>query len=390
MMKILITSEVFTPIINGVVTSITTLKKSLEARGHKVKVLTLGNVKTSSHSSDVYRVQSLSLENIYPGVRFTFSLDDKILTDILSWKPDIIHSQTEFSSFWIAHKLAKKINIPLIHTYHTIYEDYTHYFSPIKAWGKKGASIFSRMVLSHTDAVIVPTRKVFNMLDQYGIKQPFHIVQTGIKLDSYRLSFSNIEKIVLRNKYGIPKENTLLIAVGRTAKEKNLTECLEYVARLRNSSISLMIVGSGPFLPTLKKQAKEFEIADQVIFVGMISPNKFPLYYKLGDIFVSASSSEAQGLTTIEALASGTPLICRKDQSLENVLINGFNGYEYKDFAQFKKAVHTLTKNKDLYFTLSENAKAFAYKKYSDKAFAQKVEQIYQKYLYTPIHSFNF
>ncbi|WP_158413490.1 glycosyltransferase [Gracilibacillus boraciitolerans] len=136
-MKILITTECYIPVINGVVTSIVNLRKELQILGHDVRVLTLSTTNKSFQESDIYYMSSLSMGKIYPGARISLSTHHSYLEEMIKWQPDIIHSQCEFSTFRIAKQIAKTINIPIVHTYHTVYEDYTHYFSPTHKWGEK-------------------------------------------------------------------------------------------------------------------------------------------------------------------------------------------------------------------------------------------------------------
>ena len=128
-MKILITNEWYTPTINGVVISIVTLEKELKKLGHDVRILTLSNGIKSYKRDHVIYIRSIGAEKIYPGARIAFSKDNQYIEEIIEWKPDIIHTQCEFSTFRIAKHIAKKCAIPIVHTYHTVYEDYTHYFS---------------------------------------------------------------------------------------------------------------------------------------------------------------------------------------------------------------------------------------------------------------------
>lgn len=84
----------------------------------------------------MFSVPSLGVGKIYPGARFALSTNEDILAEVIHWEPDIIHTQCEFSTFRMAKQIAHYLDIPIVHTYHTVYEDYTHYFSPTKTWGK--------------------------------------------------------------------------------------------------------------------------------------------------------------------------------------------------------------------------------------------------------------
>ena len=123
----------------------------------------------------------------------------------------------------------------------------------------------------------------------------------------------------------------VLISLGRLGTEKSLDELINRFAaavKMRDDFV-LLIVGDGPARAELEKQAKELGIANRVIFTGMVPPEKVHEYYQLGDIFVSASTSETQGLTYVEAAANRLPLLCKQDLCLRNVLLPGENGYEF-------------------------------------------------------------
>ena len=142
-MKVLITTDTFTPTISGVVTSVINLNKELVRMGHDVRILTLSHGNYSSKQDNVYYIKSFGV-NVYPNMRATVSFNDKYLKEILEWGPDIIHSQCEFFSFVFAKRISKKLNIPIVHTYHTMYEHYTEYVLKNKTVGKKLVSAFSK------------------------------------------------------------------------------------------------------------------------------------------------------------------------------------------------------------------------------------------------------
>ena len=169
-MKILITSDWYLPAVNGVVTSVKNLRRELEARGHEVRVLTLSQNRHSCRKDGVTCLGSVAAGLIYPGARLRTALAGKWVREIVEWGPDVVHSQCEFSTFFLARRIAEELDIPLVHTYHTVYEDYTHYFSPNVRFGKKAAAVFTRWAASHTDCLIAPTAKVRLLLQGYGVK----------------------------------------------------------------------------------------------------------------------------------------------------------------------------------------------------------------------------
>lgn len=376
-MKILITTEWYTPVINGVVTSVVNLQKELQKLGHEVRIITLSENKKSFQKDGVTYISSIGAGKIYPGARLALSTDNKYLKELAKWHPDVIHSQCEFSTLLIARQIAKKLHIPIVHTYHTVYEDYTHYFSPNEKWGKAMASLFTKKILNNTKCVIAPTEKVRSLLIGYGVKQRIQVVPTGIDLKRFELQIGNVQKQKQREKIGIPVGNNVLIYVGRLAKEKNLEEIFSFMARLNNPKLSLLMVGDGPHRQALEKYAQNLDISKNVVFTGMISPQDIATYYQLGDIFVSASNSETQGLTYIEALANGIPALCRKDACLDHVVEDGINGWQYTSFEQFVAMLDYILNEEGQYKRLCENARAGAIRNFSSSVFAKKVEQIY-------------
>lgn len=381
-MKILITTDWYLPVINGVVTSVVNLERELRKKGHDVKILTLSGEHHSRKKDNVYYIKAINVGKIYPNARVSFFLHDKYLEEIEKWNPEIIHSQCEFTSFIFAKKIANKLNIPIVHTYHTIYEDYTHYFSPNEKIGKKAAAVFSRKIINQVQCVIAPTQKVRDLLIKYGIKkEKIYVVPTGIDLRDFHINLSCKEKDDRKRALGIPVNHKVLVAIGRLAKEKNLEQLFHYFSQLPRRDIHLLIVGDGPHRKALEKTIDKLGLEEKVIFTGMIPSKEVPYYYSLGDIFVSASNSETQGLTYIEALASGLPSVCKRDSCLENVIIDGQNGFQYNSFLSFQRAVDFILQSKENYAILSANAKSVS-KQYSTEVFAGKVEKIYRKELY--------
>lgn len=390
-MKILLTSDWYKPIVNGVVTSVVNLKKELEERGHEVKVLTLSPIYQSYEKEDVYYIKSLNLEMIYPNARATLPHAEGLIQELIHWKPDIVHSQCEFMTFSYAVKISKKCKCPLLHTYHTIYEDYIHYLpgglSTYKfgvAFEKKLVAQFSKSILNKTDQIIVPTEKVEKILEKYEVEEPISVIPTGIDLKNFQKKITKEECQNLKKQWNIPLKNKVLISVGRLAKEKNLEEILNYFARLiyeeGKQDLTLVIVGDGPDRERLEEISEKLSLTGKVIFTGMVNPQDVGIYYQLGDVFVCASNSETQGITYIEALASGRPALCRKDECLNQVITDGYNGFQYETYEYFKIHLEYIledeTRKEEMGFSAKETA-CF----YSTWNFCTMAERLYKEVL---------
>lgn len=376
-MKILITTDWYSPAVNGVVTSVLNLRRELELRGHEVRVLTLSQDLHSSVQDGVTRIGSVAAGLVYPGVRLRTALAGRWVRELVEWGPDVVHSQCEFSTFFLARRIAEELNVPLIHTYHTVYEDYTHYFSPSVRLGRRAVAALSRWVAARTDCMIAPTGKVRALLQGYGVRTPVFVVPSGIDLRRFQRPPVPGCRASLLAALDIPRENLVLVSVGRLAAEKNLDELLRFLVAMDDQAVTLLLVGDGPYRSQLERAAAELGLrAPQVVFAGMVPPQQVAEWYQLGDLFVSASSSETQGLTYVEALAAGVPALCRADPCLDGVIRDGENGWQFRDFSDFMKKLDAFRAHPEQRQTLSEQA-ALSAKDYSAEEFARRVEAIY-------------
>jgi len=378
-MKILIASDWYTPAVNGVVTSVLNLRRELQRRGHEVRVLTLSQSRSSREEDGVTYLGSVPVGVIYPGARLRTALAGKWIRDLVAWGPDVIHTQCEMSTFFLARRIAEEPDIPLVHTYHTVYEDYTHYFSPSQRLGKKAVAVLSRKVSRMTDCMIAPTEKVRSLLEKYGVDCPVYVVPSGVDLSRFRETPEPETFEVLRRKAGIPENARVLVSVGRLAEEKNVEELLRLRARLGPGGITLLLVGGGPWRSHLEELAAELGLGTpDVIFTGMVPPEQVPLWYRMGELFVCASTSETQGLTYAEALAAGVPALCRQDPCLEEVIRNGENGWQYRSEEEFLEKLELFLGDTQLRKKMSAAALASA-ENLSAERFAQRAEAIYQE-----------
>ena len=380
-MKILIASDWYSPTVNGVVTSVLNLRRELLEQGHDVRVLTLEQSGSFGRTDDaVYYIPSFSVGKIYPDARFMSTMGGAEVKEIMEWYPDIIHTNFEFSTFALAQRIAKQLHIPIVHTYHTVYEDYTHYFSPNRAFGKVTVRRLSKKILSKTDAVIAPSEKVKSLLESYEVEKPIYTIPTGIdlKVHSEHVCKKSIDE--LKRRLSISENDFVVLSLGRLAKEKNVDEIIRNVAEMDSEGIKMVIVGDGPDRERLENLAKECNLANKVIFAGMVEPDKVNEYYQLADVFVSASTSETQGLTYIEAIANGLPVLCKKDACLDAIIFDNQNGMQYEDRIGFAEFLRWLMETPDLTRTMGKSSCRIA-ASFSAVDFADKVFEIYTETL---------
>ena len=380
-MKVLITTDLYTTATNGVVTSVRNLSRELLDAGHEVKILTLSDTIHSHKEGDIYYIHSMPLK-VYPDVRMPLprsSHSQKLLKEIILWKPDIIHSQCEFFSFHYARRIAKRTGAPLVHTYHTQYEQYVSYVLPGRWAGDFLVKNFSRIRLKKVDIIIAPTAKMKQVLEDYGVKNEIEIVPSGIRLQQHRGRMTAEEREQMRQVLGIPQEHQVVLNLGRLGTEKNLDEVVRLFSLQlqRQPNLTLLIVGDGPAREKLARQAEELGIRDHVIFTGMVEPDQVQKYYQLGDVFVSASTSETQGLTYIEAAANGLPLVCREDPCLKGVISQGENGYTYTSPDEFLDEMDKVLADPDWCVCAGQKSEQIA-SAYSTEQFAQNIEAVYE------------
>lgn len=379
-MKILLTSDQYAPVVNGVVTSLLTLRRQLESQGHTVRVLTLSGDLHTTRYDGVLALGSVDAGLIYPGVRLRRPAVGHAVQELIEWGPDIVHSQCEFSTFPLAKRIARACGVPLVHTYHTVYEDYTHYFSPSRRCGRWLARTFTRRVTAGADMVIAPTPKVQALLRSYRVAAPIAVLPTGIELARFQAPLPVGQQTALREWLNIPAGNTVFVSVGRLAKEKNIDELLAARAALgADAPVTLLLVGDGPDRPRLEQKAVALGLGcGQAVFAGMAPPARVAAYYRLGDVFVSASGSETQGLTYIEAMACGLPLVCRADPCLQGVLQDDVNGWQYHTPAELQERLCTLLQNPPLRQAMGRRSAQMA-ELYCAQVFGQRAAELYRQ-----------
>ena len=378
-MKVLITTDLFAVSTNGVVTSVRNLMEELEKKGHEVRILTVSEKLKSHVDGNVYYIKSLPLGVVYPDVRMPISYHHRYLRELIDWKPDVIHSQCEYFSYHFAAHISKKTGAPIVHTYHTLYEQYVTYVLPSQRLGSYIVAKLSKLRLRNAEAIVAPTQKVEHVLRDYGIRNPIHVIPSGIALEQHQDRISEEERMLRREQLGIPADHTVLLNLGRLGTEKNLTELIELLAVTlpHNPKLTLLIVGDGPARKELEELAMNLGLKDHVIFTGMVEPSEVHKYYQLGDIFVSASTSETQGLTYIEAAANGLPLLCRRDPCLDDVLVEGQNGFEYEAEEEFCHLLDIILQNPEWCHVAGAQSAQIA-SGFDKTSFAQRIEDVYE------------
>ena len=338
-MRIGLFTDTYFPQVSGVATSIRTLKTELEKQGHAVFIFTTTDKDVNRYEDwQIIRIPSVPFF-AFKDRRFAYRGFTKALEIAKQYQLDIIHTQTEFSLGLLGIWIARELKIPVLHTYHTQYEDYVHYIAKGMLIRPSMVKYLVRGFLHDVDGVICPSEIVRDLLSDYKVKVEKRVIPTGIELAKFdRPEIGPQQLSDLRARLGIEEDEKMLLSLSRVSYEKNIQAVLEaFVDVLQeNQKVKLVVAGDGPYLDTLKKQAQDLKIQNSVIFTGMIAPSETALYYKAADFFISASTSETQGLTYLESLASKTPIIAHGNPYLDNLINDKMFGtlyYEDGDLA---------------------------------------------------------
>ena len=381
-MRIGLFSDTYPPFINGVSTSVLMLKKGLEKLGHKVFVVTVNS------ESFAYREEEnvLMIPSVPIGLfdyRISGIYPIKARKIIKSWNLDVIHSHTEFGIGTFARLISKQYNIPLVHTYHTMYEEYIYYITKgyFKGTSKKLVEYLTLFLCDKTiDELIVPTKKAYELFkNKYNVKRDVHIIPTGIEVERFYKENTNEKEVLeLKKELGIKKDDFVILNIGRIAKEKNIEFLINAHKSLikKNKRAKLVIVGDGPGINDLYKLVDKYGLEKNVIFTGKVPWDSVAKYYLISDIFTTASKSETQGLTVVEAMAASKCVVTIKDESFENVITDKKDGFFFKNEKEYIDLINELSKNAKLREEVGKNALKTA-NEYSSISYAKKVLEVY-------------
>ena len=385
-MKIGIFTDAYEPHISGVTTRIKMLKTALEKMHHEVHIVT-ANLDNNKFIYDK-KNKIIYLPGIKTGIyetKLTGIYSKKAMKIIKEWNLDVIHSQTEFGVGYFSRIVAKKLSLPIVHTYHTLYEDYVHYVTHghFDNFAKKLAIKITKYYCEkRCDELIVPTDKIKDLfINKYNIIKQVNVIPTGIDIDKFKITPSMKKNIqTIKNKYKIKDTDFVIGSVGRIAPEKSFDKLFYNIKDMIkvNTNIKVLLVGGGPDLDNLKKLTKKLNLENYVIFTDKIDYDLVPTYFNIFNVVVSFSKTETQGLTIIEGLAASKPTLCIEDDSFRAMIEPNYNGYLFKNDTEFKNYIFKLMNDQKLYKDMSTNARNSTYK-YSKEVFAADILKVYHK-----------
>ncbi len=372
-LSIIFVTNNYLPYQGGVVSSIKTHTNELRKLGHKVTVITLDFQKNLPQEPDTIRLWC-PIRFIYKNnpMAIPFFARQAIKKIVEQLNPDLVHTHHPFLLGTLALQTTKKLDIPIIFTFHTLYHHYLHYI-PLPIWLTK--PVMHRLVrffCSQVDGIIAPSKSTHGYLQQYNLSTPIHIIPSPISSIFFTTPLSHPK----------PTKKFQLLSVSRFTKEKNMPFLIDVITLLKHTHCNLKLVGYGAEYEFLKHYAYEHKklTLDQLQFIE--KPNKQELVnlYAQADLFLFASTSETQGLVMLEAMAQKTPVIAVKGPGQNDVIIDAFNGFLVANQKEMVEKINHLMHNKDLYTTLQHNALTTA-QRYQAPVLIEELLNFYRRFL---------
>ena len=379
-MRILMVSDVYFPRVNGVSTSIQTFRRGLHAAGHETTLIAPAYpVEPQSSDDDVIRIPSRYLPRDPEDRLMKPSAIRSLIPSLRDRHFDLVHVQTPFVAHYEGVRIARALQLPVVETYHTYFEEYLHHYIPLlpRALMRYAARRFTRSQCRMLDAMVVPSGAMEKALQAYEVACPMHIIPTGMEMER----FAGGDGARFRERLGIGADQPTLVHVGRVAHEKNIDFLLRMFARvLANQPDTILIIaGEGPALAHCKSYAMSLGLMANMRFVGYLQRDTELLdCYKAGDLFVFSSKTETQGLVLLEAMALGTPVVSLAYMGTADI-VNAERGARVapEDEAGFAQIVVQLLRDPEQRAALSHEAKIYA-ATWSSEAMVTRLVSLYR------------
>lgn len=330
-MNILMMTNTYSPHVGGVARSVGTFTQYYKQCGHRVIVVAPKFENAPELEQDVLRIPAIQNFN---GSDFSVVLPvPGLLTSALeAFEPDIVHSSHPFFVGSMALRVARKFEVPLVYTHHTMFEDYTHYI-PLE-WErlKKFVINLSSGYANMCDFVFAPSTSVKKLLEQRGVSVPVEVVPTGIDCDNFR--HGNAKGF--RSRHAIDPDSFVIGHLGRLAEEKNLAFLARSVCGFmtEHRQCVFLVAGYGPAAAVIKDIAQEFSLLERCRFVGKLKGTDIVDAYHAMDVFAFSSKTETQGIVLVEAMAAGRPVVALDGPAIGDIVTDGINGLLVADQSQ--------------------------------------------------------
>lgn len=355
-LRVAMFTNVYLPVTNGVVVSVESFRKALTQLGHHAFIMAPSCGEIEDRAPYVFRYPALELPmQKYPLTLPVSPYVDQVLRNL---KPQVLHANHPALLGRVAERKSEELDLPLVFTYHTRYEDYSHYANPLPQESvKEFIQTWLGEFMTRCHHLVVPSQSIKDLLrETYDFSGPISVIPTGVDLDN----FAPRDRAEARRQLGWPQEQKVFISVGRLAKEKNFDLLLQAFAQLEDPSSRLVILGSGDELGALQKKAAELGLGDRCFFAGSVAHKDLPNYLAAADVFAFASVTETQGLATLEAMASGLPVAAVDASGTRDIVSGECAQLTAADPEALSQAMRTMGQAENLSAVARERAGRFS------------------------------
>jgi len=327
-MHIAFFTNFYLPVVNGVVRSVESFREELTREGNNVFVFTHNFPDHEDQAPFIFHFPSLVLpmEVNIPAVIPVSSFVDQLLPSL---KLDVVHTHHPILLGQTAARKAHELNLPLVFTFHTRYQEYTHYIpvpqDVFQEFLKDTVQTWLVDYMQQCQHIVIPSESMKDLLVRdYGLRNRYTVIPTGINLEPYQ----SVDGKTFRARLGWNTDQ-VLISTGRLAEEKNLPVLLEAAKKVHKKypNLRVVLIGDGPQRRKLEELVSELGFADRVTFVGQVPFSDVTAYLKAADLFGFSSVTETQGLVTMEAMAAGLPVVAVDGSGTRDIVDDGEQGY---------------------------------------------------------------
>jgi len=376
-MRIALFSECYRPIVNGVVVSVLTFAGELIKQGHQVDIYAPAYPGYRDAEANVHRLPSLSPPT-RPRYPIALPYGSIFLSRVFAARPpDIVHAQHPFATGREARRLARRMHLPLVFTYHTLIREYVHYVPLPRPLVRAAAVWVSREFSNSADCVVVPSRAIGDLLRGYGVTRPIEAIPTGIDLDLIR----GTERAPARAQFGIPAGVPVIAYSGRIAKEKSMNVLVHAFALLakRQPEAHLLLIGGGPWYVPCQRLVESLGVEQRVHFTGYVERRRVFDCLAESDVFAFASLTDTQGVAVLEAMALGCLPVAVRSGAVADVIRDGVDGMTVEPNAEaLAEGLARVLESDNLRQRLAGQARARA-EEFSAGRMAARLAQVYER-----------
>ena len=379
-MRIAIFSDSALPVLNGVSVSIDALVRELRQMGHSVHIFTAAHFGYKDPDPNTYRFPAVETPWT-KGYPLAFPPFYPLLTHFRRNRFDVVHTHTPWTIGFVGLRWAQSEGIPVVSTYHTHYDKYTHYIPFIpKRYLRYKIAKHTNYYYNAVHHVITPSEASARWLGRHSVHRPVSVIPTG------NAPRQMLDRAELRLRMKVPADARVLLYVGRLAEEKNMGILFEAAAQVldQDHRAVFWLVGDGPYREECAEIARSLGIGDRVRFVGFVDRHEVDAYYEMADVFIFSSMTETQGLVIQEAMSYGLPSVVVQGGGASSAIDNGVNGIIIgNDAVQMADAVLNLLEDEACYVAISQEATRSS-RVYSARDMTESVLKVYDQAIHGP------